>query len=179
MPLKPCKECGKAISTEAKVCPHCGKKNPTQSRTTPTAAAAGCLFIIAVVVVVALIGNSSSNSPDHSKFTPPTAADRAQASRLRDSTLAAMARKDCGSTGAARARTLNAAHPGWEMIALAQVACKKVSVGLTAAQVRAAWGNPDHVNTTTTANGDHEQWVYGDEYVYVDEGVVTAMQTKK
>lgn len=29
MAMAPCKECKQQISTEAKVCPHCGKKNPT------------------------------------------------------------------------------------------------------------------------------------------------------
>ena len=29
MALKPCRECGEKVSTEAKTCPNCGKKNPT------------------------------------------------------------------------------------------------------------------------------------------------------
>lgn len=33
MALRPCKECGREISTDAKTCPHCGKGRPT-SRTT-------------------------------------------------------------------------------------------------------------------------------------------------
>lgn len=33
MALKLCKECKREVSTDAKACPHCGKKNPT-SRTT-------------------------------------------------------------------------------------------------------------------------------------------------
>ena len=28
MALKPCRECGTAISSRAKVCPHCGLKRP-------------------------------------------------------------------------------------------------------------------------------------------------------
>jgi hypothetical protein len=31
MAMKACKECKKEVSTEAKVCPNCGKKNPTRS----------------------------------------------------------------------------------------------------------------------------------------------------
>ena len=30
MALKPCRECGTEVSTEAKKCPHCGVKNPTR-----------------------------------------------------------------------------------------------------------------------------------------------------
>lgn len=33
MALKPCKECGREISTEAKTCPHCGKGSPTRRTT--------------------------------------------------------------------------------------------------------------------------------------------------
>ena len=28
MALKPCKECGKDVSEHAKICPHCGIKDP-------------------------------------------------------------------------------------------------------------------------------------------------------
>ena len=35
-------------------------------------------------------------------------------------------------------------------------------------------GSPDDINTTATAAGTHQQWVYGSNYVYVDEGKVTA-----
>lgn len=45
MALKPCKECKREISTEAKACPHCGKKNPT-SRTTSLG-----LVLIGVVIL--------------------------------------------------------------------------------------------------------------------------------
>jgi len=32
------------------------------------------------------------------------------------------------------------------------------------------------VNRTQTANGVSEQLVYGNQYVYIDDGVVTAIQ---
>ena len=32
MALKPCKECHQEVSTSAKVCPHCGRKNPRQGK---------------------------------------------------------------------------------------------------------------------------------------------------
>ncbi len=59
MAMKPCKECGREISTEATTCPHCGKKNPTGVRTSPIAL--GCLALIGFVIVVGIF--SSSNSP--------------------------------------------------------------------------------------------------------------------
>jgi len=32
MPLRPCRECGKDVSTEAAACPHCGAAAPTRQR---------------------------------------------------------------------------------------------------------------------------------------------------
>jgi outer membrane protein assembly factor BamE (lipoprotein component of BamABCDE complex) len=60
---------------------------------------------------------------------------------------------------------------------MANVLCKRVAVGMTATQVRLAWGTPQSINTTTYASGDHDQWVYGNNYVYLENGIVTAMQT--
>jgi hypothetical protein len=55
-----------------------------------------------------------------------------------------------------------------------------VSVGMTRAQVYAScWGRPQRINTTTTVGGDHEQLVYGYDYVYLRNGVVTSIQTSR
>lgn len=37
--LKPCRECGGEVSTEADECPHCGTKNPTKEAQRRTTAA--------------------------------------------------------------------------------------------------------------------------------------------
>jgi hypothetical protein len=54
-----------------------------------------------------------------------------------------------------------------------------VRVGMTAEQVQAScWGKPRRVNRTITATRNSEQWVYsGNQYLYLDNGVVTAIQT--
>jgi hypothetical protein len=53
-----------------------------------------------------------------------------------------------------------------------------VRIGMTRAQVYAScWGQPSRVNTTSTARGDHEQLVYGGNYLYLDNGVLTSIQT--
>jgi hypothetical protein len=54
-----------------------------------------------------------------------------------------------------------------------------ISVGMTEAMVRASWGDPEHVKSTITASGRSEQWVYGSQYVYIENGVVTAMQSSR
>lgn len=53
-----------------------------------------------------------------------------------------------------------------------------VAIGMSRAQVYAScWGKPKTVNQTTTATRNHEQMVYGGGYVYLDNGVVTSIQT--
>lgn len=51
-------------------------------------------------------------------------------------------------------------------------------IGMTFAQVlSSSWGKPDSVNTTITAYGSSEQWVYGyGMYVYFRNGKVSAIQ---
>lgn len=55
---------------------------------------------------------------------------------------------------------------------------KGVSVGMTKDQVLASsWGRPTSVNSTTTARGTHEQWVYGGRnYLYFDNDTLTSIQ---
>ncbi|MBM7111517.1 hypothetical protein SAM19_04937 [Brevibacillus laterosporus] len=52
------------------------------------------------------------------------------------------------------------------------------AIGMTKEEVlNSAWGKPNSINKTTTANGEHEQWVYSiKKYVYFDNGYVTAIQ---
>ena len=51
------------------------------------------------------------------------------------------------------------------------------AIGMTESEVYASsWGAPQKRNTTTTADGEREQWVYEDGYSYFENGVVTAIQ---
>jgi hypothetical protein len=56
----------------------------------------------------------------------------------------------------------------------------KVYVGMTQQQVAFSWGKPmpDHIKSTTTANGKSEQWHYAAQArnLYFEDGVLTAMQ---
>lgn len=53
-----------------------------------------------------------------------------------------------------------------------------VRVGMTkAAVVASCWGKPKSINSTTTARGTTQQWVYGSSYLYFDEnGLLTTIQ---
>lgn len=69
---------------------------------------------------------------------------------------------------------------GWTSTRTQQVIDRKIAIGMTAQMVRFSWGEPEHVNTTLTAAGRREQWVYADRsYVYLDNDRVTSIQTQR
>lgn len=53
-----------------------------------------------------------------------------------------------------------------------------VRIGMTKQDVLdSSWGRPNHINTTTTAFGTREQWVYdGYNYLYFKDGILTTIQ---
>jgi hypothetical protein len=53
-----------------------------------------------------------------------------------------------------------------------------VKVGMTKAEVlESCWGKPKSINSTTTARGTSQQWLYGRSYLYFDEnGLLTTIQ---
>ena len=50
---------------------------------------------------------------------------------------------------------------------------QKIKVGMPEELVRLSWGNPQRINTDS--NGLN-QWVYGSDYVYIKNGVVSSWQ---
>jgi hypothetical protein len=52
----------------------------------------------------------------------------------------------------------------------------KVWIGATDKHVMLSWGRPEDVNRTITANKVNEQWVYSGGYIYIKNGIVTAIQ---
>lgn len=60
----------------------------------------------------------------------------------------------------------------------APVQKEKPEIGMTELEVmQTTWGAPEKKNTTTTSGGTSEQWVYrNNRYVYLDNGIVTAIQ---
>jgi hypothetical protein len=86
-------------------------------------------------------------------------------------------RKEAEAKQAAKARLEEyvQAHPEYREAILA----KKVGLGMSTDDVIASWGKPGHVNTTVTAYGKHEQWVYGSTYLYFEEGVLASYQQSR
>ena len=56
MSLKPCRECGQGVSTDAMKCPHCGADWPHMSKNARGCAAGCTLLIVGSVVLLAIIG---------------------------------------------------------------------------------------------------------------------------
>jgi hypothetical protein len=60
MAMKPCRECTKEVSTEAKTCPHCGVSFPTRKKTSKLAIAV--LVVVGVIVVAAVAGSGDKGA---------------------------------------------------------------------------------------------------------------------
>lgn len=71
------------------------------------------------------------------------------------------------------------AHPGWTQAICTSISKQQISLGMTKEQVTLAIGSPDNVNTTTTVNGTRDQWVYGYDYIYFEDGILTSVQQHK
>jgi len=51
-----------------------------------------------------------------------------------------------------------------------------VKIGMTKEMCELSWGTPSKINQTIIAGKKTEQWVYSDNYLYFDNGILTAMQ---
>ena len=94
----------------------------------------------------------------------------------RSARIAAAIEDDCG--GPKNGINLLALYPEWSDDVLVGASCGNVVIGMSTDQVREAWGEPADINRMTTGSGVSEQWIYRARggYVYLDDGVVTAIQ---
>jgi hypothetical protein len=66
---------------------------------------------------------------------------------------------------------------GWSADVTRFVLERKIQIGMTDAQVRMAWGDPEGIHETVTADSKSEQWTYsGARYVYFKNGRLTTIQ---
>ena len=68
-------------------------------------------------------------------------------------------------------------HPEWSRKIWGMIENSKVSVGMTDEQTRFSWGEPNKINKSIGSWGVHEQWIYGDQYLYFENGLLTSLQT--
>ena len=64
----------------------------------------------------------------------------------------------------------------------AAISSRQIVIGMTASEARQSWGEPTKINNSIGSYGKHEQWVYErgghrTQYVYVENGQVTSMQS--
>ena len=52
----------------------------------------------------------------------------------------------------------------------------RITLRMTVADLRASVGEPDKVNRSVGAWGVHEQWVYGQSYLYIENGILSDWQ---
>jgi outer membrane protein assembly factor BamE (lipoprotein component of BamABCDE complex) len=55
----------------------------------------------------------------------------------------------------------------------------RFAVGMTAQQVRESIGEPSKINRTVGHNYSSEHWIYGDTYLYLDNGVLRSFQDSR
>lgn len=173
MALKQCKECGEMISSDAKACPKCGKKRGLS----------GCGIVIAVLfgAFVLIVIMRVAMDQSHPPAQPSALKSPGEVAKTLGDAVSEVEKKTKDPVWQkSRAGRLHQKHPDWGPAECEAIAQKKIHVGMSSAQVREAWGRPEHINQTVTASVTHEQWVYpGSQYVYFNDGVMTSLQQTK
>jgi RNA polymerase subunit RPABC4/transcription elongation factor Spt4 len=173
MALRKCRECGREISTDAKACPHCGRRSPTGT----SGSTWGCLAIILVIVIIIAKMPSTPTTPD----APTERSDAAMPAAARKKAIAAQVIATCKAPHTAKSEKYLAKYPQWDNETIADIACGRFRTGMDSVQLRASLGRPDIINAMSVpgAGGGmrtRDQWVYGDTYIYLDDGVLTSWQ---
>ena len=57
-----------------------------------------------------------------------------------------------------------------------KISDKKIWIGMTKEMAIESWGRPEDINRTVGSFGVHEQWIYGDTFVYFEDGKLTSWQ---
>lgn len=62
----------------------------------------------------------------------------------------------------------------WEIICQS-----KIKIGMTENDLKLSWGEPEKINETVVSGVVHRQYVYADQYVYVENGKIKSFQSSK
>jgi hypothetical protein len=154
---KKCKYCAMMIPEKAEICPYCRKRLKTSFITNA---------IIAIILIFGVIYYFNA-PPSFQSYK-----DRAQdaTAKIENQALTEKGKK------------IKAKHADWTNEICNTIGDKKIYAGMTAEQVKTAWGKPYKINTTIIGDREHEQWVmhkYGSDYVYFDNGIMTSLQQSK
>jgi hypothetical protein len=150
---KSCKYCASEIPKAAKFCPQCRKRLNTHPL---------IKLFIGLFVFSAMMSGIMQSIDHKSGSATASAPDTEQAVKLTD-----------------KGKALKAKHPEWSNDECNSIGSKKVIIGMTAEQVRTAWGKPYKINSTITGSSRHEQWVMhenGNTYAYFEDDILTTLQ---
>lgn len=198
MALKACRECGHEISTQAETCPHCGAKNKPMS-------IVGWLGVIVAAFIgfSLFIGHVRSA---HQTQTPSEPASAQAASIYNSAVPAAppsiptklveevakipekrfcltwgeLTRRDSKKGSDYLRAVQNRAVQDFNSPTTADqdqaILHREAEIGMTECMALAAVGRPEDINRTVFTDHVHEQWVYGNGYLYFDDGKLTSFQ---
>jgi hypothetical protein len=165
---KKCKYCSMMIPADAKICPHCRKKQGMRL-VIKFMLAILALGVIASIGLRSMRGDKSISSP-----VPPTMED------YRERAKEGIRKAEESVTLTEIGEKIKKQHPTWSNSDCNTIGEKKIHLGMTSEQVRAAWGKPYMINTTVGSYGKHEQWLMHNSispyYVYFDNGILTSIQ---
>jgi hypothetical protein len=155
--------------------------------------AIGGIFGALALIVALLFASAGGNAPppppppavtappetaSYAKATPP-APSRSSDERVRDMLLSPVLPCSYLSISLDKIRLALQAYPELTDSAIEDLACGHITIGMDKAKVVIALGYPTNVNTTQTAHSSSEQWVYGNDYIYLENGRVTSWQTSR
>jgi hypothetical protein len=124
----------------------------------------GFVLIVAVLAIIHMYKGSAANMEEH-------AAQVQVAQNTRPA--------DLQHLGRAAVRKACTTHSDWDMDTCQAIDQKDVVIGMTGEQVRLSIGKPNRINATVFSGHQHEQWVYGRDYVNLENDVVRSVQTSR
>ncbi len=55
----------------------------------------------------------------------------------------------------------------------------KIRIGISEEELKLSWGEPKKINKTVVSGIESKQYVYKDQYVYIENGIITSFQSSK
>lgn len=69
--------------------------------------------------------------------------------------------------------------PGTPLDIVQHIQKNSLKIGMAPKYATLSWGKPEKINKTIGSFGVHEQWVYGNQYVYFENERLTSIQTSQ
>ena len=156
---KLCPHCKKEIDLKASRCPHCHGKIFIWTKGRKILA--GFAIFTVFILVITNVSSDKNNSQSIQENKPVIPSE------------------DLSKWKETPAGKLCAKHTTWQKEDCDLIVKKSISIGMSKEQVILSIGKPEKINTTSFANSTNEQWVYGDDYIYFENGILTSVQQSK